>query len=159
MPPSFVYYDDKDIREGGDHVKKRLTVLILLCLMLFVSALPSQAQQWSSPNGGYVPFFAYITLFETCLDITSLGRADVDVFIYAPQADETAVSAELQQYKNFSWTTIKTWSHRSEGRSCGMGVSYYVPSGYLYRVKSYGYVYVDGEMVESTSITTSSHSY
>lgn len=140
-------------------MKKRLTVLILLCLMLFISALPSQALQGSSPNGVYVPFFTYINVFETCLDITPLGRADVDVVIFAPGADETEVRADLQQYKNNSWTTIKSWSYKEEGRSCGMGKSWYVASGYSYRVVSYGYVYINGVVVESTSITTQPHSY
>lgn len=128
--------------------------------MLFISALPSQALQWDNgAQGIVVPLFTYINLFETCFVITASGRADVDVFVFAPGADETEVRANLQQYKNNSWTTIKSWSYTEEGDSCGMAKSWYVASGYSYRVVSYGYVYINGVIVESTSITTQTRSY
>lgn len=141
-------------------MKKQFIFLILLCLMLFVSALPSQALQGEDSARGIVkPLFTYISVFETCLVITPGGRADVDVFVYAPPAEETGVSAYLQQYKNGSWQTIKSWSNREEGDCCGMGNSWYVNKGYSYRVVSYGHVYINGVIVESTSITTETHSY
>ena len=141
-------------------MKKRTAIFFVLCLMLFISALPSQALQWDNGTRGVItPMFTYISLFETSFDITSSGRADVAVLIYAPSAHDTGVRADLQQYKNGSWTTIKTWSAAEEGSSCGLGKSWYVASGYSYRVVSYGYVYINNVIVESTSITTKSHSY
>ena len=141
-------------------MKKRFIFLILLCLMLFVSALPSQALRLEDNARGVVkPLFTYISIFESVFVITPGGRADVDAFVYAPPAEETAVSAYLQQYKNGSWQTIKSWSNREEGDCCGMGNSWYVNKGYSYRVVSYGYVYINGVMVESTSITSQTRSY
>lgn len=138
-------------------MKKRISVLIVLCLMLSISVLPAQALQRAPQVIN--PRFTYIDEFQTTFDITSTGRADVDVYLYAAGADETQVRANLQQYKNGSWTTIKTWNQYEQGSSCGLGESWYIASGYTYRVVSNGYVYDNGALVESTSLTTQTHSY
>ncbi len=141
-------------------MKKRISVLIVFCLLLSISVLPTQAlQRDNDPQFVIRPMFTYIDTFQTTLDITSSGRADVDVYLYAAGAEQTQVRANLQQYQYGRWTTIKTWSNDEQGSSCGLGESWYVTSGYTYRVVSQGYVYDDGVIVESTSLTTQNRSY
>ncbi len=97
------------------------------------------------------PKFSYIYVFQNKFDISSGGKATVEVYLLANGIDQAKIVANLQQYKNGAWQTIKTWSSIRNGASCGLSESRYVVSGYSYRMVSYGYAYIDGDIVESDS--------
>lgn len=141
-------------------MKKISMFSIVLCFVLLVSALPCQALGLvKDPQGVVRPMFTYIDWFTANLDITGTGRADIDVSICASGSERTGVRADLQKFIQGSWTTIKTWSVTNNSGICTMSNSWYVDTGYAYRVVAYGYVYRNGNVVESTSITTPSQSY
>ena len=57
------------------------------------------------------PNFTYIWIFQTGFDISSTGKASVNVYLTAQNVDSVKVEASLQQYKNGARTTIKSWSN------------------------------------------------
>jgi len=69
--------------------------------------------------------------------------------MYAFDVDEIKVEANLQQFKNGSWVTIKSWTLTSVKDYCILMKSWYVPKGYGYRLVSTGTVYIGGKQVES----------
>lgn len=141
-------------------MKKFSVIPLVLCIMLLVAALPCQAYSLNDNfQGDIQPMFTYISLFSTYFDINYYGKATIDVYIFAPYTEETGVSAELQQLVKGQWKTIRSWSCREEGSSCGMGINYYVTEGYAYRVVAKGYVYQNGQVVESTTLESRIRSY
>ena len=65
----------------------------------------------------------------------------------------------LQQYKNNEWVTIKTWSERDVAPFCGTGGYWYVAKGYYYRTVSVGKAYVNGVVVEQSTIVSQTEKY
>jgi hypothetical protein len=105
------------------------------------------------------PNFTYIWIFQTGFDISSTGKASVNVYLTAQNVDSVKVEASLQQYKNGTWTTIKSWSNTETGTNAGLAGTYYVAKGYSYRVVSCGSVFKSGNLVEITSYTSNSKTY
>ena len=105
------------------------------------------------------PYFTNISIFQTGFDILSTGKASVNVYLIAQNVDSVMVGANLQQYKNGSWTTIKNWSNTEAGTNAGLGGTYYVPKGFSYRVISHGYVYQADKVVEATTHTSNLKQY
>jgi len=141
-------------------------IILLFCIVFIFAALgaPVQAQnnlQLNDTDDQLVvtPCFSYITIFHTSYDISSSGKASVGVYLTAHDVTSVTVEAYLQQYKNGSWTTIKSWSNTESGTDAGVAGEYYVAHGYQYRFVSRGYVYKSGSLVESTSYTSDSITY
>lgn len=124
---------------------------ICLTLLLFTgTAVYSSGLE----TADYQTRFTHINTFENTFDISSEGEANITSYINVRNAESVKIAANLQQYKSGSWKTVKSWSKSKDGTSCSAGGKWYVPSGYKYRMVSYGYVYEDGNMVESTSYTS-----
>jgi len=102
------------------------------------------------------PKFTYINVFHHNFDISSNGKSSVSVYLDAHSVDQVKVVANLQQYDKGNWRTIKSWSVKNNEDSAGIGKSYYVTRGYLYRLKSYGYAYVNDRLVEMDRMTSKS---
>lgn len=138
----------------------------MFCIVFIFAALgvPVQAQSNLQLNDAHEqlviqPYFTYIAIFQTGFNISSTGKATVDVYLTAHDVTSVTVEAYLQQYKNGSWTTIKSWSNTESGTDAGVAGEYYVAHGYQYRFVSRGYVYKSGSLVESTSYTSDSITY
>ena len=65
----------------------------------------------------------------------------------------------LQKYQNGNWVTVKNWSATESGTFCGIGETWYVMSGYQFRMVTYGYVYADGKNIENTQFTSKATIY
>ena len=103
--------------------------------------------------------FTYIIDAETQIFINSSGKATVETYLTGNnQVTSTRAIINLQQYKNGRWTTIKTWNESSSTRILNFSSTYYVNSGYSYRVQSTVTAY-SGTNSESTTLTSSSQSY
>ncbi|MDA8226589.1 MAG: hypothetical protein M0T74_02590 [Desulfitobacterium hafniense] len=69
------------------------------------------------------------------------------------------INASIQQYVNGRWTTIKSWTSTSYNNSGYLDQTWYVTSGYYYRMVSTGAVYQNDKLVEQTSYTSPSYWY
>lgn len=105
------------------------------------------------------PCFTYISLFQNAMDISSDGKASISVYLTAQNVDSVRVDANLQQFKNGSWTTIKNWTNTSIGTNSGLNGTYYVAKGYQYRLVSNGYVYKQNIEIERTTYTSAIKQY
>lgn len=139
-------------------MKKILKILGMLILMLIL--FPQQGQAVELDNIENIqPLFTNINTFQSTFDIDSNGKSSNTVYLNARNADMVKINAYLQQYKGGRWTTIKSWSGSRKSTSYGFTKSWYVSKGYSYRLVSYGYVYKDNRIVESTSRISRSVSY
>ena len=69
------------------------------------------------------------------LTISDTGKASVVADCNTYSKCSISLMAELQQYKNNDWTTIKTFYSSANGTFCVLNGSYSVSSGYSYKVK------------------------
>jgi len=126
--------------------------------MILLLSIPSFANNNEMIDNKEVisPRFTYINLFQNHFDISDYGKASISVYLNARDVDQVKVVANLQQYRNGNWRTIKSWSAKNDKNSAGIGKNYYISSGYLYRLKCYGYVYVNNRLVEMDRMTSKS---
>ncbi len=128
-------------------------VFVLMSLLL----IPTNAMEYDKEI--ITPKFSYISNFQNDFEISASGKASIASHLYAFNSDEVRVTGYLQQYKNGGWSNVKSWIESVAGNSVALEEDYYVESGYTYRYISYGYVYVDGYVVESTSYESNKISY
>ena len=131
-------------------MKKRLKILGMLIIMLIL--FPQQGQAVELDNIENIqPLFTNINTFQSTLDIASNGKSSNTVYLNSRNADKVKINAYLQQYNSGRWTTIKSWSESRNSTSYGFTNNWYVNKGYSYRLVSYGYVYKNSKIIESTS--------
>jgi hypothetical protein len=145
-------------------VKRKLIQLIGLTLMISMIVIPVHAQestlyQKASEKLIVQPYFSNISIFQNGFDISSSGKASVNVYLTAQNIDSVKVDASLQQYKNGTWITIKSWMNFELGTNSGLSGTYYIAKGYFYRLVSNGIVYKSGVIVERTSFTSETEYY
>ncbi|MEG0899998.1 MAG: hypothetical protein RSF40_09860 [Oscillospiraceae bacterium] len=146
-------------------MRKRIVSLALCCLMLCTggvqafaaesTTMPSSAVQYSIS-----PYMDYIAQANGTLYINSNGTATVDCDVYGYQGTTTRVeiSANLQQYKNGRWVTIKTFTASSNSHRTSLSETHSVSKGYSYRVQATIKAY-SGSSVETRTVTSSEASY
>ena len=111
-------------------------------------------------NGEISPQMLYIANANSYIQISSSGRATVDVYIigYSNTVTKTKVEADLQQLKNGRWTSVKTWSTSKNSYKSTLVESMQVSKGYSYRVVATVTAY-KGSDSETQVITSSEVSY
>ncbi|MEA5023270.1 hypothetical protein SDC9_11161 [bioreactor metagenome] len=146
-------------------MRKRGITAVLLAVLL-VSSIPSailadERTSWTqAANGGIIqPYWTYLQKYQNDFYIEPNGIALVEVIASARNGDEIRIEADLQQYRNGNWTSVKNWSKTFAGASCGLSETWYVMSGYSYHMASSVKVYKNGVMVEQSSYVSPTYSY
>lgn len=106
------------------------------------------------------PYMDYINDATVGLKITSGGEAQVRSSIvgYSSTVDKVKIEATLQQYKNGSWTDLKTWTKSFSSYKGNLGETYQVSKGYSYRVVTKFTAY-SGSKSETQTVTGSETKY
>ena len=83
----------------------------------------------------------YIQQVSTKLTIApnGLSRSTAKIYAYSG-VDSVRISMYLQRYNN-GWETVKHWSQNFSGTIGSLNKTWYVTSGYNYRVRTYFYAY------------------
>lgn len=134
-------------------------IIVIIMAVAVISFIPVTCLADVNVQGIIQPNWTYIETYLNYFDISSTGKATVEVILEAHNTDELKIQANLQQYKNGRWTTIKNWSKTSEDIYCVMEEAWYVVSGYSYRLVSTGTAYKNGVKVEQTTYTSEEHEY
>ena len=139
-------------------LKKSVTALVVCFLFVTVPlsafAMNDEVSMEKSEHIIVEPLWNEIAEFSNGFDISTTGKATIESILYAFDVDEIRIDANLQQYKNGSWTTIKSWSSTSRDIYCAIDEIWYVISGYSYRLVSTGRVYENGKQVEQATYTS-----
>ena len=141
--------------------KKRIFQLISIALISCIIVIPVTAAPVSQVIKQDIvqPMFTNIILFQNGFNISSTGKVSVSVYLTAQNVDSVKVDANLQQYRNGAWITIKSWTKTSAGTNAGLSGTYYVAKGYSYRIVSNGFVYKGSKMIETTTYTSDTKKY
>lgn len=146
--------------------KIRLSLLTILLLSV-LSVAPTFADGsnivFDSPKTAgdliITPNFVSIMTFSNDFSLSSQGKASVTSYVTAIGVNKCSITVDLQRYVNGSWTTIKTWTETNNNSYCSLGKSYYVASGYQYRMTAYASVYNNGSFIEQTIYTSGTRVY
>lgn len=97
----------------------------------------------------------YISRTSCFLYINSNGKATTECSVYGYQGSTTRVSitANLQQYKNGRWITIKTFTQNSNSHRGSLSETISISKGYSYRVSAQVKAY-SGSSVETRNLTS-----
>ena len=135
-------------------LRKRLltATIFLVCLSLMILSVSAFSSAWKP--GESQSRFTYIAEFGNTFYIQSNGLAVLDSTLETYSSNTLEVEVNLQRYSGGSWQSIKSWSGTSRSTYCSVCNTWYVQSGYQYRMVSYGYVSVSGNLVESTVYTS-----
>lgn len=139
-------------------MKKRITSGILI-LALVLTSIASTSSAYTAPS--VQPRWSTMSAFTAQLDVSSLGRMDCTCRARLRDSSNSAdLTMSLQRSSNgTSWTTVKTWTDSGRG-SVSMDESWYVLSGYSYRVKATVEVYnSSGTLVESATAYSATVEY
>ncbi|MCK9471751.1 MAG: hypothetical protein M0Q88_08365 [Bacilli bacterium] len=106
------------------------------------------------------PYMDYIARASCFLYIDSSGKATTDCSVYGYQGTTTKVSitANLQQYKDGRWATIKTYTESANSHRVSLYETTTVLKGYAYRVTAEVKAY-SGSSVETRNLTSSEAVY
>ena len=151
--------------EGGDLMIKRIT-FVALCLFLLcggsMKAFGEQVIREEKLEGEVVirPYMDYIARASWFLYIDSSGKATTDCSVYGYQGTTTKVSitANLQQYKDGRWITVKTYTEGANSHRASLYETATISKGYTYRVSAEVKAY-SGSNVETRNLTSSEASY
>ena len=137
--------------------------MVCLCLLCMFSVIPAYASsdiRSVEENADIVQSrFTNVDSFYNDFNISDKGKATITSSIIARNVDEIKISTYLQKYKSGRWTTVKQWTTTESGTIAVLGESWYVASGNQYRMVSYGYVYKNNELLESTTYTSDTEIY
>ncbi|PKM51423.1 MAG: hypothetical protein CVV02_07405 [Firmicutes bacterium HGW-Firmicutes-7] len=142
-------------------MRKRLLLLIFCVLLVLPSGQISAKEKAKTEDTDSVITIQTIDLkiFSNYLNINSNGKATVNVFAKGVTADKVIINTYLKRYTGSSWETVKMWSVSENGNYAEISKSYYVASGYQYKVFSYCYLYSNGSLIESSSGSSDSIVY
>lgn len=133
-----------------------VVVSILMLFMIPMQLIASEADADSSIG----PMWASIIDFANTFSISSSGEATVNSKLHAnSNINKVVLTASIQQYKNGTWNTLKSWTSTSYSSSGLIDQKWYLMSGYNYRLVSSGSVYENGTLIETTSYLSASRWY
>lgn len=95
---------------------------------------------------------AATVLTSAGLEIGALGRAECESYytVSASEANSCKVVCELQYFRDGRWQTVQSWEQTAY-LSAYLSPTYYVYSGYAYRVLTTGYAYLNGSLVDTST--------
>ena len=140
--------------------KKFICLCLIVCTLLsnttniFASDAAARRQEGAAK-------WSYIQVLNSTLSISSSGKATISASISANplKVDEVSIRATLQQNVNGSWRDVTSWDVSKSSDGALLGKTYYVASGYSYRVSCTFKAYVNGRVVETATLTSNTVKY
>ncbi|SCG84351.1 hypothetical protein DW1_2791 [Proteiniborus sp. DW1] len=145
-------------------IKKLILLMLCLCLMSSISmkvfADETNKEQSLEQESIISPYMDYIARASCFLYIDSNGKATTDCSVYGYQGITTKVTitANLQQYKDGRWVTIKTFAESANSHRAFLYETTTISKGYTYRVTAEVKAYSSSN-VETRSMTSSEAVY
>lgn len=126
--------------------KKCKVLLLMLCCAIWMCAVPVCAMERGTGIAQMIsPYALYISSASAKLSIGSDGSAQIETKLFGTSSvTKVSITAKLQQYKNGSWSTIKTFTKSKDSTSVTLSDTYPVTKGYTYRVQSTVTAYCGG---------------
>lgn len=132
-------------------LKKTLCIIFVLCIL--TSSLGAMAQDARAPSIQAIQA-SRINAIGAGLTITSSGYATCTSSLEMTYSSDTAtLYMFLQRLVGGTWETVNSWTTSGSFYIAQTGY-FYVTKGYTYRVRSVGYVYTNGTLVDTDSINS-----
>lgn len=142
-----------------NHLKKVLIVIICISLMGSISVINAFGMSPVDNGDVAVPMYKAISYTHTYLNYDSWCHLVCEGGTKVWGNNIAGITVELQQYYGGDWHTIKEWSWADGNIDAWINESYYVDSGYSYRLKNThcaynsNWVWVEDTVTYSQTIT------
>lgn len=125
-------------------MRKKIISVFMIMVLLFSFSVSASA---ATNNSQITPQYLYTNQIITNISIDSNGTANIlaKATGFPGKTTQIKIFAYLQQYKNGTWTNIKSWSQTTSSANNTLQKSNTVTKGYSYRVKGSYYVYEESE--------------
>ena len=135
---------------------KTKTTIRILFLIVALTLLITSASAAAQPNETVQPRYTSITRYDAGLQINSAGRADCTaIAMLNNTTDSVVLIMSLRRSEDgVTWSSEKTWSI-SGNLAVSLDESFYVLSGYYYKVNVSVTVYNEGGHYIETATTSS----
>jgi len=145
--------------------KRTVTIIFFVGIMITTCGTTYATNgSLSDPTSqeAYTMRFAGMTKCSVYLTIQS-GQAVPQIVVdtNTNKADKVSFSVNLQQYKNGTWVTIKTWSQTKtvQGSDVAFVEYYKITKKYKYRYTGTVETYKSGAVLDTLSITSKAKTY
>ena len=127
--------------------RKIITKVSLLTLIVSLTMIGTANATVTKLSDTATSRFTYISSLELGFDIRSDGEVIANADLEQYVGDNCKAVIKIQEYRGY-WATISTDTETGTYDAIA-GTSYQARKGYNYRAIAYGYVYVNGSLVES----------
>ncbi len=127
---------------------KKILLIITLCLC--ISSMTVTAANNTFNISVAENRYANTVRIKNSLAIKNSGKATIIVSVRGNQkVRKIKIRTRLMQYKNGTWSKHKSFSEINNDCFARIGVHYYVPKGYRYKLSSTFYLYdKDGKLID-----------
>jgi|LGVF01.1.fsa_nt_gb hypothetical protein len=133
-----------------------LSIIYFIVSIFFVGIITSENHDVDFHN--HVEYI-FINSFINYFNVPNQEVVQVSSVLNAREGDQTKIVVYLQKNIDGEWINVKSWTELSTSTKCRIEETYTVASGWSYRTKSYGFVYMGDNIVESTSYLSNTLDY
>lgn len=132
-------------------MRKIFVVIVLLLAMtnLYVNANETKVDDLEKV--AISPMYVAVNEFSNSFDMQVGGKTVYTSFLRSSVTNDVRLYGYVQQFKNGNWVTVHNVSNLSNNGIASLAGYYYVPKGFDYRYKVFGYAYANGSLIESVS--------
>ncbi len=133
---------------------KKIALIITLCFCIMSLSVEASGADSSKTLDG--TRYQHISSFKTNLKISSSGKASIRASIKGDTSvKKVKIESNLMRYKNGHFSTYMSWNKTKYNNYAFINESYYVPSGYIYKLVTTVYVYdAYGSLLDSLTEET-----
>lgn len=134
-----------------------LTLILNCCMATQAAYIPKNHH---SEDSSITPYWNNIVKIGNKLTISSTGLAELTCYITCrpENTSKVKIQANLQQFRNGQWCTIKTFVTERNSKNVVLNENYHVSKGYDYRISAIFTAY-SGVQTERTNSISNIYSY
>jgi hypothetical protein len=141
-------------------MRKKVVCILLVIIMMLLWIPSGLADGKAKVNLDIQPMWTYINSVDNGLSINGSGAADMWSEANASSSiTKIVMNNYLQRNVSGTWTTVTSWGQTTYDNYATWDHTYYVTSGYYYRLRTYFYFYIGSTVAESTYLTSPSDYY
>ncbi len=119
---------------------KKIALIITLCFCIMSLSVEASSVDCRKTLDG--TRYQHISSFKTDLKISSSGKASIRASLKGDTSvKKVKINSNLMRYKNGYFSTYIAWNKTKYSNYAFINESYYVPSGYSYKLVTTVYVY------------------
>lgn len=132
-------------------MKRILAMILIFIISSNLNIMASEISMTDTANISISPMYVAVSEFGNAFEIQTGGKTVYMSNLKSTVTNDVRLYGYVQQLKNGNWVTLNAVSNLSTVGRASLSGYYYVPQGYDYRYKVFGYAYSNGKLIESVT--------